>query len=156
MNRCQFWWQYQPFIVAMCHYQRTHQSSRNAPTSGPNIFQLTFFALKFHIKSLGEILSQKVTCSHLQRFSILHHPFDAIGIIGTCKAFFFGFYAFDYRHSHKGFRKFRIHFQHFTGFHQSFLFGCMRGMSFLPQEFCRTQKQSGAHFPSNHIGPLVN
>ena len=106
MNRCQFWWQYQPFIVAVCHNQSTHQSRRNAPASSPNVFQFTFLALKFHIKGLGKILSQKMTCSHLQSLTILHHSFDTIGIIGTSKAFFFGFYAFDHRHSHKGFGKF--------------------------------------------------
>ena len=132
MNRSQFWWQYQPFIVAVCHNQSTHQSGRNAPASSPNVFQLAFLALKFHIKGLGKILSQKVTCSHLQGLTVLHHTFDTVGIIGTGKAFFFGFYAFNHRHSHKGFGKFRIHIQHFTGFYQCFLFGCVSGMTFLP------------------------
>ena len=140
----------------MCHDQSTHQSGRNAPTRSPNVFQFTLFALKFHIKSFGKILSQKMTCSHLQRLSILHHPFYAIGIIGTCKAFFFGFYPFDYWHCHKSLSKLSVYFQHFTGFYQCFLFGCMCSMSFLPQEFGGTQKQTGAHFPSNHVGPLVN
>src|SRR5690625_7425985 len=32
----------------------------------------------------------------------------------------------------------------------------MSGVSFLPEEFCRSEKQTGPHFPSDHIGPLVD
>ena len=45
--------------------------------------------------------------------------------------------------------------QHPLRFFHSLLTGGVCGMAFLPEELSRSQEQTGTHFPTDHVGPLV-
>src|SRR5690606_41968119 len=88
--------------------------------------------------------------------TILHQCLDTIGIYRSGKSFCFGFYTFNYRKCHVLFGKLCVYLQHFFCFCFGFFLSSMSGMTFLPQKLCGTQKQTGTHFPTNHISPLVH
>ncbi len=46
--------------------------------------------------------------------------------------------------------------EHPYSFLLGFLTGGMGGVPFLPQEFGSAEKQTGAHFPTHHVCPLVD
>ena len=119
------------------------------------MFELVFFVKEGYVKRLGKVLPKKVRRAGLQSLAVLHHGFNAIGFQSPGKTFVGRFNAFNHGHGHKLFGKFGIHIKHLAGFLFGFLARGVGGVAFLPQKFGRAQKQTGAHFPTHHIGPLV-
>ena len=71
-------------------------------------------------------------CTGLQRFFILHHGFDTVGMFCACKLFGVAFFTGNYRKRKIFFGKFFINFQNLEGFFFRFFGGGMRGVPFLP------------------------
>ena len=53
----------------------------------PGVVALSVLVDKGNVERLAEILSQEVGSSSLQRFSVLHHRFDRVGVQCTCETF---------------------------------------------------------------------
>ena len=155
MNRSKIRREHQTIVVGMRHNQGTNQTSGDTPRRGPDILFLVFFIQIFHIESLGEILSKEMGRTSLQGLAILHQSLDTIGVKSTAEAFIGGFYALYDRNCHEILHKIRINMQHTLCLFDSFLAGGVGGMALLPQELGRAEEKTGAHFPTDHIGPLV-
>ena len=147
--------QHKAVVVGVRHDQRTHQACRHAPRRGPHIFKFIVAVDEFHIKCLGKILSEEVRRTRLQCLAVLHHCLDGIRLESTGKAFIGRFHTFHHRHGHVAFGKVGIHVEHTHGFFHCFLLGGMSCVPLLPQEFGSTQEHACAHFPTEHICPLV-
>ena len=149
-------WHHQSLVVAVGHDERAHQTGGHPPTRRPNEFLSTVFGGVGHIKSLGEVLPQEVARAGLQGLSVLHHGFDAKGVVGTGKPLAFGLHTAHHRHGHPALGKVRIDVQHLFGLLHGFGLGGVCGVALLPQEFSGAQEQARPHLPADHIGPLVH
>ena len=140
----------------MGHDNAADKTGRNTPGSRIGIFRLTLIVDKGNISRFGKILPQKMRCSGLQGFTVLHHGFHAVGINGSGEFFMFRLAADQHRHCQRVFAQIAISLQHALGFLFGFGGVGMSRMPFLPKELARSQKQAGTHFPTYHVGPLVN
>ena len=156
LNWSQLWRKHQTVVVAVGHDKRTHQASGNTPRCSPNVIELVFIVDKFHIKCLCEVLTQEVRCTTLQSLAILHHSFDGVGFECASKAFVSSLYTLHYRHCHIFFCEIGIYIQHFDSLSLSFFLGGVGCVAFLPKEFCCAEEQACAHFPAEHVCPLVH
>ena len=147
--------EYQTVVIGMRHDKRSHQTGGNTPGGSPNILQLVLLIDELHIERLGEVLSQEVGSTALQSLSVLHHRFDGVGVEGTCKTLVGRLHALYHGHRHVFFGKLGIYIQHLYRFFFGFLAGGMCRVSFLPEEFGGTEEQTGTHFPTEHVCPLV-
>ena len=86
----------------------------------------------------------------------MHHGFDAQRVDGTGEFLAFAFGANQNRHGHVVFGELLVDFDHSSGFFFGLLTGGVGSMALLPQELGGAQEKAGAHFPANHIGPLVD
>ena len=93
------------------------------------------------------------TC--LQCLSVLHESLDAESFLGTGKTLAVGLATNNNGNAKVIFNEIGIYVNHLVGFFHCLLLGCVCGMTFLPQEFGSTQEQTGTHFPTNYICPLV-
>ena len=95
-------------------------------------------------------------CAGLQCLTVLHHRFDCVGRIGAGETFRGSLLTSNHRHRHEIFRKVCIDVEHLACFAERLFSGRMRSVAFLPEELGSAQKESGAHFPTHDIGPLIN
>ena len=147
--------QYQTVIIGVSHDKSTHQAGRYTPGSSPHILQLILFIDKLHIECLGKVLPQEVGSTALQSLTILHHRLNGISIERTGKTFVSWLHTFHNRHCHILFGKFTVYIQHsYSFFFGLFASGVCR-MAFLPQEFRRTQEETGTHLPTEYVCPLI-
>ena len=140
----------------MGHNNSPDQACADPPGGCPNILQLSFFVLIFHVKCFGEILPQIVRSTGLQSFAILHHCLNGVGVQGAGK--FFGF-AFTPRNNGNGqifFGKSFVNIQNTHGFFFGFFKSGMGRVTFLPQKLGCAQEKTGTQFPTQHISPLVD
>ena len=72
------------------------------------------------------------------------------------KAFIGSFDAFDDWHGHVFLGKLSVEVKDHAGFINGFLASSVGGMPLLPVKLRGAQKQTGTHFPTHHIGPLVD
>ena len=70
-------------VVAMGHDEGADEAGGRSPRSGPSIFLIAFDVAELDAARFGEILPEKVGGSRLERFSVLHHRFDGIGVDGA-------------------------------------------------------------------------
>ena len=155
LDRSQFRRQHQTIVVRVRHDERTHQAGRNAPRSGPYILQLVVLVDELHVEALGEVLSQEVAGTTLERLAILHHSLDGVSVLSTSEALSLALHTLDHRHSHIVLCKVGIYIQHLLSLCNCLFLSGMRRVAFLPQELCRAQEQAGAHLPAHHVGPLI-
>jgi prolyl-tRNA synthetase len=146
---------YQTVVIGMRHDKRSHQTGGNTPGGSPNILQLVLLIDELYIERLGEVLSQEVGSTALQSLSVLHHRFDGVGVEGTGKTLVGRLHALYHGHRHVFFGKLGIYIQHLYRFFFGFLASGMCRVSFLPEEFGGTEEQTGTHFPTEHVCPLV-
>ena len=156
LQRCDAGRQHQPVIIAMRHHERTYQAGAHTPTGSPYIFLLVFLTQEFYFKSFSEILPEEMRSASLERLAILHQCFNTISVFSARKSFTRRFNSPHYGKGHIFFREFSINFQHFFCFLHCFLCSGMRGMTFLPEKFSRTEEKPCTHFPTHHVGPLVH
>ena len=155
LDRCEMGRQDEAVIVGMRHDERTHQASGNAPRGSPYVLLLVLFVEESDVKRLGEVLSEEMRGSGLQRFAILHHCFDAVGVERTGETFVGRLHALDYGDSHHALCKISIYIEHFAGIVFGFLFAGMSRVALLPKEFCRTEEKTCTHLPSHYVAPLI-
>ena len=156
LNWSQMRRQYKSVVVGVSHNERTHQTGRNAPRSCPYIFGLVFLVKEGNIECLCEILCKEVRSTCLQCLSVLHESLNTESFLGTGKALAVGLAANNNGNAKVIFNKIGIYMNHLVGFFHCFLLGCVSGMTFLPQEFGSTQEQTGTHFPTHYVRPLVH
>jgi hypothetical protein len=140
----------------VCHDESADQTGRNAPASSPYVLELGVFVLEFHVERFGKILAQEVGCAGLEGFPVLHEGFDAVGVLGAREALAGRFDTGYDRHRHEIFGERAVDLEHANGLFDGFLFSCVSGVAFLPQEFHGAQEQARAHFPADHVRPLVD
>ena len=156
LGGCQARGQDESVVVAVGHEQSADQPGGDAPGGGPGVRFLTVLVLEFDFGSFGEVLAEEVAGAGLESFAVLHHAFDAEGGDGAGEAFGIGFFAFDDGHGHEFFSEFGVDVEHLSGFDPGFFAGGVDGVAFLPEEFGGAEEQSGAHFPADDVGPLVD
>ena len=105
---------------------------------------------------MGEVLPEEVRSSRLQRFAILHHRLDAIGVHRAGESLALSLLALDDGHRHPVLREIRVNLEHLQGFHHRLVAVGMGGVAFLPEELGGAQEKSRAHFPAHNIRPLVD
>ncbi len=115
----------------------------------------TFLVLVLNARRVGKIGAEVMAGARLQRLAILHHRLDAPGLHRTGKALVLGLFASDHRQRQVILGAGAVHFQRAVRFGQRIGAVGMGGMAFLPQEFGGAQEHTGAHFPTDHVGPLV-
>ena len=93
--------------------------------------------------------------SALERFSVLHHRLDGVGVEGSGETFRFTFDASDDGHCHHFACKVRIDVQHLACSLFRFFASGVGGVPFLPEEFGGAEEEACAHFPAHHVAPLV-
>ena len=140
----------------MSHHESAHHAGRQPPRRTPYVFKFVLFREELHLERFGKILPQKVRCTGLEGFSVLHHSLDAQRIVGPGKAFVSGFGAADHGHGHPLFGEGGVDFQHLPGFGLCFLGGGVGGVALLPEKLGGAQKQARSHFPAYYVGPLVD
>ena len=86
----------------------------------------------------------------------MHHAFDGVGVDRAGEPFAGRLFTFDHRHRHVILGERGVNIQHAERFFDGLLLGGMGRMAFLPEKFGRAQKQPGAQFPADDIGPLVD
>src|SRR2546423_12700625 len=124
----------------MGHYQSSYKAGTYSPAGSPYILLAVFPAQEFYIKSFGKVLSQKVRCSGLKSFAVLHQCFDTVVIFSSRKSLARCFYTTDSRQSHKFLCESCINLQHFFSSFNCFFRCGVSGMPPLPQEFCSSEK----------------
>ena len=139
----------------MRHDNAADHARGNAPARGVAIGELAVLVLETDVLRLGEVRTEEMRGSGLQRLSVLHHRFDGIGVHRARETLILGLLARDHRHRQRLLRERAIDFQHLHGFFDRLFFGGVSGVAFLPEKFGRAQKQARANFPANHICPLV-
>jgi hypothetical protein len=140
----------------MGHDQGADQACGYPPGGCPCIDFLAVGILELDVLGFGEVLAQEVGGARLEGLPVLHDRFDGEGLHRTGESFGSGFFAFDDRHGHVLLGKLGIEVQHPAGFGHGLLGGGMHGMSLLPQKLGGPEKHPGPHFPTDHIGPLVD
>ena len=143
-------------VVAVRHDQRADKPRRNAPRRRPSERFLALLIEEFDLLGPGKILPEEVRRAGLQRFAVLHHGFDAVGVHRAGKAFAGRLFAFDDRHGHVVLREGRVDVEHAERFFDGFLLGGVGRVAFLPEKLGRAQKQPRAQFPADDVGPLVD
>ena len=111
---------------------------------------------KLNTGRLGKILSQKMAGTGLDRLTILDHGLNAQGADRSREPLIGRLLARQNRDSQMLTDKSFIHTQHLLRFSNGFLLGLVSRMAFLPEKFCRPQKQARTHFPTDNIGPLID
>ena len=91
----------------------------------------------------------------LQGLTVLHHRLDSIGIESACKTFVGRFHTLNDGHCHVFLGKLTVDVQHTYRFFLGFLASGVRRVAFLPQELGSTKEQTGTHFPTEYVCPLV-
>ena len=155
LNRSNCRRQYQTVIITVRHDNCTNQTGRNPPAGLMRILQGVILIGKLNIKCLREAIAKIMRCTSLQRLSIMHQSFDGIGCNCTGEFIAFRLSALNNWHCQRLFTEICIYVQHLFCFCKCLFCGCMNGMSFLPQEFSRTQERTSSLFPTNHADPLV-
>ena len=155
LNRCELRRETQPSIIAMRHHQPTNHARRYTPACVPRKRLGPLFVLKLEIECLREVLTKVVRRSCLQRLVVLHHRFTRIRPQRAGKLFGISFLPRNHRHRHVFLHERAVHAEHLARLDLGFIVRRVRGVSFLPQKFHRTQKQARAHFPSHDVSPLV-
>lgn len=148
--------QHKAVVVGVRHNHSADESCRYAPACRPRVFLRARFCQIFDIAGFGEVLSEKMRSAGLKRFSVLHHCLDAVCVDRAGELFAFRFAAAYYGHRHKFLRKRFVNAQHLLCFYFSLLFGGVRRMAFLPEEFGGAKEKARAHFPSDDVRPLVD
>ena len=151
----QFRRQHQALIVGMRHDQPADEPRADSPTGLPHILELPFLALELDVERLAEVLPQVVTRARLQRQAVLHHGLD--GVAALCAGELLGarLHALDHRHRHDVLGHLGVQIQNAQHFFQRFLVRGVRRVSLLPEKLRGAQKHSGAQFPADHVGPLI-
>ena len=139
----------------MRHDERAHQTRRDAPRGSPYILIFILLGEELHVKGFRKILTQEVRRTGLQRFDILHHRLNTIGIQRARETLVGGLDSFDNRNRHHTLRKIRIDIQHLTCVILCLLLGGMGSVPLLPEELGSTQEETRTHLPTHHITPLV-
>ena len=155
LDRCHVGREHQTVVVAVAHDERTHQARRHAPRRGPSILFLVVFVDKLHVEGLTEVLSEEVRGAALQRFAVLHHRFDGVGVECSGKAFRGALDAAHHGDGEHVLGKVGIDVEHLLGAGFGLFAGGVCRVSFLPEEFRRAEEQTRAHFPAHHVAPLV-
>ena len=156
LNRGQLGRQHKALVVRMSHHEGPHQASTHAPTGTPHVLAHAFFISKLHVERLSEVLAQKMAGTGLQGLAILHQRLNAVRVLGPGKPFIGGFYAFHHGQGHVLLGKLGVHVEYLASFGHGFFGGSVGGVALLPQKLGGAQKQAGTHFPTHHVGPLVN
>ena len=154
--RCEFRRNAHSLVVGVRHNQSADKPGRNAPRRRIGIFLRIVGVNELDIRRLGKVLPEEVRRACLQRPSVLHHRFNAVGCNRAREFVVFRLFAFNHRHRHIVDAQIFINAEHRFGFFFRFLKRCMSGMPFLPQKFAGAQKQARAHFPAHNVRPLVN
>ena len=92
----------------------------------------------------------------LQGLAILHHGFDAVGFDRAREPLALGLDALDDRHRHVIFGEGGVDVEDFQRLFDRLVFRGVGRVAFLPEEFGRAEKQPGAKFPADDVGPLVD
>ena len=140
----------------MRHHDCADHARGHPPTRSPAELLFAFTILKLNPTRPGEILAEEMRRARLDRFEILRHRFDRRRLHRARKFFALGFFAGKNRNgamvAHEGF----VNVEHLLCLRASFRFGLVNGVTFLPEELRRAQKQTRPHFPANDVGPLIN
>ena len=95
-------------------------------------------------------------CSGLDRLLVLHHRLDRERHVRSGKPLVLGLFSGDYRDRKVVAQKFLIHTVHQSRFIKRLSRSLVRGVALLPQKLRRTKKHPRPHFPTHHIGPLID
>ncbi len=140
----------------MSHDQAAYQPGGHAPAGGPGVFALSGLILKRDVKCFGEILPQKMAGARLKSAAVLHQCFNAQGVNRSWKFLPVALGTGQDRHGHPLFSKGFVDVEDLAGLLFRLRLGGMGGVSFLPEKLRGPKKQPGAHFPADHVAPLVN
>ena len=155
LDRSQMRRQDESVVVGVGHDECAHQSRRDAPGRSPYILGFVLFGEERHVERLGEILSQEMAGTGLQRLAVLHHGFDAVGVECARKTLVRRLDSLQYGDSHHRLDEVGIYVQHLLCEVLGLLFGSVGGVALLPEELGRTEEEAGSHLPSHHVAPLV-
>ena len=139
----------------MSHDERAHQAGRDAPRSGPHVFELALLIDILHVERPGEVLPQKMRRTALQRLAVLHQRLDRERVLRSGEALVGRLVAHDHRQRHPFLGEAPIDVDHLRGLFHGLLARGVRRMALLPEELGRAQEQARAHLPPHDVGPLV-
>ena len=140
----------------MRHDNAANHARGHAPACRMRELLIAFFILIFDAGCLGKASAEIMRRAGLQRFTILHHRFDAVGGNRAGKAFIFRLLTGHNGHGQRTFGKGAVHFQCAHGFLHRVIAVHMGRMPFLPQKLAGAQEHTCPHFPAHNIGPLVD
>ena len=155
LNRGEFRRQHQAVVIRVSHDERSHQTGRNTPGSGPYVFEFALLVDVLYVECLGEVLAQEVRRAALEGLAVLHQRFDREGIDRTGEPFVRRFVTDDYRYAHPLLDEFLVNVDHPGSLLDGLLLRGMGRVALLPEKFRRAQEQAGTHLPAYDVRPLV-
>ena len=155
-DRRQQWRYAQAIVVAVGHHQSADQTRGHSPARVPGEVHTAGFRLEFQIERFGEVLTEVVRRSCLQRLVVLHHAFARVGSQRAGESLRVCLQPSDHGHRHPAFHEVAINAEHAPSFFLCLVVGCMGGVAFLPEELERAQEESRAHLPTHNVRPLID
>src|SRR4029078_4257195 len=122
------------------HYNSADEPRRCPPARRPPEFLLALPVLKFDAACSREVLSEKMRCSSLDRFAVLHHRFKSQCFHSAGKLFALRFRAGKNRNGEVISDKSFVQIQNQSRLRARFSLGFVNGVAFLPEKLGRAQK----------------